>query len=93
MYLGNRISITLYEPCIDIILHSIELYAYNLHFINKKYCDDYALQNLFIKYCYDDILSSYNSQKYNIGYNASYNCDLELQRIKKKKFYKYKKSA
>lgn len=88
----GRIEIIMYEPMVEIVLRSLELYAYNLHYINKKYCDDYELQNIFVKYAYDDIMRAYNSQKYNIGYNCSKNCQLVIDDMKRKKFYKLKKN-
>lgn len=88
----NRINVVMYEPMVEIVLRSLELYAYNLHYINKKYCDDYELENIFLKYAYDDILSSYNSQKYQHGYNLSDNCQSVINNMKRQKFYKFKKN-
>lgn len=87
----GKITISMYEPMIDMLLHSLELYAYNLHFINKNYCEDYELQNIFLKYAYEDILKAYNSQKYQQGYNCLSNCQSVIDTMKKKNYYQIKK--
>lgn len=85
------ISINLYRPFVEMLLRSLELYAYNLHYIVKQSSEDYVLYNIYIKYAYQELLKSLDN--YNVGYNCSYNCDLAIQRSKKRNFYKYKKNV
>lgn len=86
----HKINFSLYEPEIDMILHALELYAYNMHFVVKKGTDDYELYNILIFHTYNEIMSHYSSNKYVSGYNPLHNCELEINRMKKKNFYERK---
>lgn len=87
----NRISFSFYEFQIDMILHALELYAYNLHYIGRKSCEEYEESNIILFHLYNEILAHYNNNKINIGYNPIKNCQMEIDRIKKKNYYSVKK--
>lgn len=92
----NKINFSFYEFQVDMILHALELYAYNLHYIGRKSCEDYEQSNIILFYLYNEILAHY-SRNYHTAYDPSYNCRQEIDRIKKKNYYQqkkfYKKSA
>lgn len=83
----NQIDFTFYEHDIEIILRALELYAYNLHYVGRKSCEDYEQANIILFHLYNKILAHYSNYR-NIGYNPTYNCKLEIDRIKKKNIYK-----
>lgn len=87
----NRINYEFYEFQVDMILKALELYAYNLHYIGRKSCEDYEQSNIILYHLYNEILSHYNNNKH-IGYNPSYNCKLEIDKLKKKNIYNFKKN-
>lgn len=92
----NKIEFTLYEPQVDMILHALELYAYNIHFIVKKGTEDYSMYNILIFHTYQQIMAHYSSNRYIAGYDPLKNCQLEIDRMKKKNYYQtrnyYKKN-
>lgn len=73
----------------DIVLRALELYTYNLHFTFSKE-DDYELLNSLLFYTYEEILSRYSNNQYRIGYDVEKTCSLELNRIRKKKYFTIK---
>lgn len=87
----NKINFSFYEFQIDMLLHALELYAYNLHYIGRKSCEEYEQSNIILFYLYNEILSHYSSYNLKNCYNPCNNCKLEIERIKKKNIY-YKKN-
>lgn len=92
----NKIEFSLLECQADIVLHALELYAYNLHFTFNQN-EDYEILNTMIFHTYEGILSRYTSNSYKIGYDVLYKCSQESQSIKKRNYYQrramYRKSA
>lgn len=90
----NYITFNLLEGQVDIVLKSLELYAFNLHnvFAVDKDSDLEDLRNSLLYHTYNQILSSYNSNKYRIGYNVSYECKRQVENKKKIKYYSAKKN-
>lgn len=80
----NYISFNLLEGQVDIILKSLELYAFNLHnvFAVDKDSELEDLRNTLLFHTYNEILSNYNSNKYRVGYNVSKECKTQIEREK-----------
>ena len=90
----NYITFNLFEGQVDIVLKSLELYAFNLHnvFAVDKDSDLEDLRNTLLYHTYNQILGSYNSNKYRIGYNVSSECKRQVEHKKKLKYYEVKKN-
>lgn len=90
----NYITFNLLEGQVDIVLKSLELYAFNLHnvFAVDKDSELEDLRNSLLYHTYNEILSNYNSNKYRIGYNVSSECRRQVERKKKLKYYEAKKN-
>lgn len=90
----NHITFNLLEGQVDLILKSLELYAFNLHnvFAVDKDSDLEDLRNTMLYHTYNQILSCYNSNKYRIGYNVSTECKRQVEHKKKVKYYAVKKN-
>ena len=50
------------------------------------------LRNTLLYHTYNQILGSYNSNKYRIGYNVSSECKRQVEHKKKLKYYEVKKN-
>lgn len=86
----HKIDFSLYEPTVDIILRALELYAYNLHYLVKQGTDDYYYCNMLILHAYNGILVNYRDNRFQSGYNPIKNCQLEIDRYKKKNYFEKK---
>lgn len=86
----HKVDFSLYEPQVDMVLHALELYAYNLHFVCKDATEQYEIFNVLIFHTYQQIMAHYSSEKYKSGYEPLKNCQLEIDRMKKKNYYEVK---
>lgn len=86
----NKITFSLLECQVEIILRSLELYAFNLHYTYSLENDDFL--NTMIYHTYEGILSSYSKNQYRIGYNVPKECCNRSSQLKKRNFYKNKKN-
>lgn len=86
----HKVDFSLYEPTIDMILHALELYAYNLHYLVKQGTDEYYYCNMLILHAYNEILVHYRNNKYECGYNPIKNCQIEIDRYKRKNYHEAK---
>lgn len=85
----NYIDLHLLEGQVDIILRSLELYAFNFHNVyaidvnsNKE-----DLRNALLFHTYNEILSNLVNNKYRIGYDVTKECKLKYERKRKIKYY------
>ena len=90
----NYISFNLLEGQVDIILKSLELYAFNLHnvFAVDKDSELEDLRNTLLYHTYNEILGTYKTNKYTIGYNVPKQCKMQIESKKKIKYYSTKKN-
>ena len=88
----NYIEIKLLDGQLDLILESLELYAFNFHrvYAIDKDSNLEDLRNCLLFHTYDYLLSKRGSS-YKIGYDVSKNCRLEHSRKKRVIYYSRKK--
>lgn len=89
----NNINLQLLEGQVDLILESLELYAFNFHrvYAIDKDSDLEDLRNCLLYHTYDYILSKKGSNSYSVGYDVSKNCRLEHQRKRRIIYYRNKR--
>lgn len=85
----NKIEFSLLECQADIVLHALELYAYNLHFTFSR-DEDYEILNTMLFHTYEGILARYSSNSYKIGYDVEHKCLQEAQAVKKRNYCQVK---
>lgn len=88
-----EITLQLLPEQLDLILKSIELYAFNFHNTWSVNIDseEEERRNAIIFYTYQTILSKYNSKR--ARYDVLYSCRLKHRRDRIRNFKKLKKSA
>ena len=89
------ISVNLLEGQIDLILRSLELYAFNLHHTWSVRVDDdlEELRNALIFYTYNTLINSKKSSNYVVAYDFSKEFRLKRDRKKYLQFKNAKKIA
>ena len=89
-----EIDIKLCEEQIDLILKSMELYAFNLHHTWQVKVDEdkQELRNAILFHTYEQLISSKINENYRIGYDVSKNCKSLINNKKKKIYYANRKS-
>ena len=87
----NYIDLHLLEGQVDLILESLQLYAFNLHRVwaVDKNSDLEDLRNALLFHTYEEIVSKYNNCKLN--YDVLGNCQLERKRKRNLIYIKNKK--
>lgn len=89
----NYIDLHLLEGQVDLILESLQLYAFNLHKVwaIEKNSDLEDLRNALLFHTYNEIQSKYNNSK--VNYDVLQSCRLENRRKRQYQYKKIKKIA
>ena len=89
----NYVDLHLLEGQVDLILESLQLYAFNFHKVwaIDKDSELEDLRNSLIFHTYEEILSKYNNSK--VSYDVLESCRLERRRKRNKIYLKSKKIA
>ena len=53
----SKVEFSLLEPQVDLVLRSLELYAYNLHYIGRNSVENYEYSNILLFHTYKEILA------------------------------------
>ena len=67
---------------VDLILEALELYAFNLHKVWAVSRDNELeeLRNALLFHTYEGILDKYKNSSYQVGYNVTKECNLQIRR-------------